>query len=67
MKAISYARLQKNYAGEYIARKDGQILAHAKSYSQLAKKIIQKHLDRKKLIVGFVPPKGTICIYIYGF
>ena len=65
MKTISYAKLQKNYAGEYIARKDAQILAHAKSYSQLAKKIIQKHLDRTKLIVGFVPPKSTICIYVF--
>ena len=63
MKTVSYARLQKKYAGEYIARKDNQILAHAKTYSQLAKKLVQKHINRTIVTIGFVPPKGTICIY----
>ena len=63
MKNISYARLQENYAGEYIGRKDNQIIAHAKTYSELSKKLTQKRINRKKLIIGFIPPKGTICIY----
>jgi hypothetical protein len=62
MKAISYATLQKNYPGEYIARKDGKILAHTKTYSQLIKKLNQKRIDRTQIVIGFVPPK-TICIY----
>ena len=63
MKTISYAKLQKNYAGEYIAREDNKILAHAKTYSQLTKKLIQQHINRTKITIGFVPPKKTICIY----
>jgi len=63
MKFISYVRLQKNYAGEYIARRGDKTLAHAKTYSQLVKKIACKHLDRTKLTIGLVPPKSTICIY----
>ncbi len=65
MKSISYARLQKNYAGEYIARKADKILAHAKTYSQLTKKIAHKDIDRRTLTIGFVPPKSTICIYAF--
>jgi len=65
MKTISYAKLQKNYAGEYIARKNGQVLAHAKTYLQLVKKLIQKHIDRRTITIGFVPPKRTICIYAF--
>lgn len=65
MKFISYAKLQKSYAGEYIARKDGQILAHAKTYSQLVKELVQKHIDRTSLTIGFVPPKSTVCIYAF--
>ena len=63
MKTISYAKLQKNYAGEYIARENGHIVAFAKTYSQLIKKLAQKHIDRKNLTLGFVPPEITICIY----
>ena len=65
MKNISYARLQKNYAGEYIGRKDNQIIAHAKTYAQLSKKLAQKQTNREGLIIGFVPPQNTICIYAY--
>jgi len=65
MKTISYAKLQKDYAGEYIARKDGQIITHAKTYSQLIKKLAQKHIERTTLTIGLVPPKRTICIYAF--
>ena len=63
MKTISYARLQESYAGEYIARKDSRILAHAKTYRQLVKKLIQKHINRTIVTIGFVPPKSAVCIY----
>lgn len=56
MKSISYTKLQKDYAGEYIARKDNRILFHAKTYSQLVKNLLQKHIDRTTLTIGFVPP-----------
>ncbi len=65
METISYAKFQEKYAGEYIARKNNQVLAHAKTYSQLIKKLVQKHIDRTILTIGFVPPKHTICIYVF--
>lgn len=63
MKTISYAKLQENYAGEFIARKNERIVVHAKTYSQLVKKLTQIHTDRTTVTIGFVPPKSTICIY----
>jgi hypothetical protein len=63
MKIISYAKLQKDYAGEYIGRKNSRIVAHAKSYSQLVRKLIQKHINRQDIAIGLVPPKSTLCIY----
>jgi hypothetical protein len=65
MKAISYTRLQKSYLGEYIGRKNTRILAHAKTYTLLIKKLTQMHIDRKHLVIGFVPPKSTTCIYAF--
>ena len=62
-KLISYAKLQENYPNEYVARKDNKVLAHAKTYTQLIKKLTEEKLDRSKLIIGFVPPVDKICIY----
>lgn len=63
MKTISYAQLQKKHAGEYIARRDNRIVACAKTYSELIRKLAQRHIDRTELVLGFVPPQKTICIY----
>ena len=62
-KAVSYGQFQKKYSGEYIARRENRVLAHAKTYPLLKKRILQKKLDRKSVIIGFVPPKDMICIY----
>lgn len=64
---ISYMKLQENYSGEYVARKGNRILVHAKTYPSLKRELVKKHLDRSKLIVGFVPPKNTISIYANQF
>ena len=63
MKLSPYAKFQKKYANEFIARKNGKVLAHARTYPALKKKIEKLHLDRTKLIIGLVPPKNMICIY----
>ncbi|GEM_PF-3169499 len=65
MKTVSYAKLQEHYASDYIARKGDKIFMHAKSYTQLMKKLARKHINRTALTIGFVPPKETICIYAF--
>ena len=66
MKSISYVKFQKRYPDEYIARKESKVLAHAKTYIALTKKLDKMNLDRSKLVIGFVPPKNIICIYNYA-
>ena len=66
MKPIPYAKFQKKYPDEYIARKDSKVLAHAKTYTALKRKLAKMYLDKAKLIIGLAPPKNTICIYNYA-
>lgn len=66
MKPIPYVKFQEKYANEFIARKNGKVLAHAKTYTALKRKLAKMHLDRTKLIIGLVPPKNMICIYNYA-
>ena len=63
MKIISYARLQGKYGGEYVAHKDNRVVVHAKTYTQLSKKITQKGINRTELTIGFIPRKDILYIY----
>lgn len=66
LKAISYAKLQRRYGGKFVARQDGNVLASATTYRGLLQAIRKRHLNRQELIAGYVPPKDTICIYVYA-
>lgn len=63
IKAVSYAKLQHRYGGQFIAREDGRVLASGTTYRQLLQAIRKRGLKRDDLIVGYVPPKDAICIY----
>ena len=66
IKVISYAKLQRRYGGKFIAREDGHVLASGATYPKLLQAIRKRRLNRQRLIVGYVPPKGAICIYPHG-
>ena len=64
IKVISYAKLQRRYGGKFIAREDGKVLASGDTYRKLLQAIRKRRLNRQLLIVGYVPPKKAICIYL---
>ena len=63
VKVISYAKLQRRYGGQFIARENGKVLASGKTYRQLLQALRKRRLSRQRLIVGYVPPQKAICIY----
>jgi hypothetical protein len=42
------------------------VLASGATYPKLLQAIRKRRLNRQRLIVGYVPPKGAICIYPHG-
>ena len=64
LKVISYASLQGRYGGKFIAREDGKVRASGLTYHALLQTIRKQQLNRQNLIIGYVPPKDAICIYI---
>ena len=64
VKVISYATLQRRYGGKFIARENGKVLASGETYRKLLQAIRKRRLNRQALIVGYVPPKKAICIYV---
>ena len=63
VKAISYAKLQRRYGGQFIARQDGKVLASGVTYRELLRVIQRRQLNRQALIIGYIPPQKAICIY----
>lgn len=62
-KTVSYAKLQGRYGGRFIARENGKVLASSLTYRGLLRTIRKRHLNRQRLVVGYVPLKNAICIY----
>ena len=63
LSTISYAKFQRRYGGRFIARTNGTVLASSPTYRGLLAAIEKRRLNRRQLIVGYVPPKHAICIY----
>ncbi len=58
----SYPQLQEKFGGKFIARLDGHVIASAKTSKTLWNKV-KKHIGNPHLVIGYVAPKGAICIY----
>ena len=61
---ISYAKLQRRYGGKFIARRNSHILASGGTYRALLQATRKRRLKREDVVVGYVPPKDAICIYV---
>lgn len=66
MKSISYIKLQDKYSNKFIARHGTKIIATGKTLRQLFLRLSQKNIPYdNRIIIGHVPPKGAVCIYVY--
>ena len=57
-----YPQLQARYGGKFIARVDGRVVASAKTSKVLWNKV-RNRIGDPNMIIGYIPPKGAICIY----
>ena len=66
MRQILYAKLQKKYGNKFIARRKDRIVASGRTMRQLFAQLAKKHIPYdRNIIIGHVPPKGAVCIYVY--
>ncbi|MBI5347087.1 MAG: hypothetical protein HZB66_00575 [Candidatus Aenigmarchaeota archaeon] len=59
----TYAQLQEEYGGKYIAILEGGVIEWAKSFEELIRKIKKKKFDEKKLTFEYIEPKGAAVVY----
>ncbi len=64
LKSDTLIRLQdRNYGGQYVALWRGKVLAAAKTYSALERKLSGLRLGRKIIGIVQVPRPDVICVY----
>ncbi len=64
MKKISYMKFQKKNSGQFIARKGSKVLASGKTLGDLRKHMKEKRIPyTSDIVVGYVGPRGAVCVY----
>lgn len=69
MRKISYLQLQKKFSGKIVAldKKEKEVIAAGKKFSELFKKIEMKGFKPKNLVfVGPIQKAGTINVYYFS-
>jgi hypothetical protein len=59
----TYAQLQEEYGGKYVALLQGSVVEWAKSFEELVTKVKKKKLDEEKLVFEYIEPKGAAVVY----
>lgn len=62
MKIKSYIQLQKKYGGKFIAKAEKEVIASARTSKLLWNKV-RNRIGTGKILIEYIEPKGTICIY----
>lgn len=62
-----YAELQLRYGGQYVARRDGEVVASAESYEKLIARVRERvetgSLAWSDIVIEYVDPATVIAIY----
>ncbi|MFA4886996.1 MAG: DUF5678 domain-containing protein [Candidatus Nanoarchaeia archaeon] len=56
-------RINKEYAGSFIAVYNKKIVASGKKYGDIEKELERKRINQGEALVDWIPPKGEIIIY----
>ena len=56
-------RLQEKYSGKYVAVKGRRVVAAARTFGGLERKMARIRVNPEKVEIMQVPPKDVVCVY----
>lgn len=63
MPEVDDVQLHQRYAGCYVARRDGEVVASAESYDALTEQLQKMRPKWDELLIEYVEPADTISVY----
>jgi hypothetical protein len=63
MAEIEYRELQRRFPGQYIAQRDGEVVANAETYDELRRQLQERSAESQGLIIEFVEPPDSVAVY----
>ena len=63
MADVDYTYLQQHYGGQYIARRAGEVLAHAATYEDLSDLVDALAGGGEDLVIEYVEPVESVRVY----
>jgi hypothetical protein len=63
MEEFDYTQLQQRYGGQYIARRDGEVIASAATYDALSDTLDHLAVAWEHLVIEYVEPVGSVRVY----
>ena len=63
MADVDYMELQRRYAGRYIARRNGEVVASAETYDELSERLDEARLNWGELLLEYVEPATVVGVY----
>lgn len=63
MTELDYAQLQVHYSGQFVAHRQGQVLAHAPTYEDLQRQLEALNLRDPEIIIEYI--ERSDCVYVY--
>jgi len=63
MAEIDYRELQRRYPGQFIAQRDGEVVANAETYDELRRQLRDRATGSQGLVIEFVEPPDSVAVY----
>jgi len=63
MTELEYAQLQARYGGQFVAHRQGQVLAYAHTYEELQRQLEALDVQDQEIIIEYI--ERPDCAYVY--
>lgn len=63
MAALDYLLLQERYGGQFVAHRDGEVIASAETYDELMDRLEHMAVDWTRIVIEYIESADSVHVY----